>query len=87
MVVKKTLLDTFFKDKNGHVVILQTPNLPLIVWFVGTLLAKVIGGAVFSALAFCALLFWALIEIGWGSSYFRRVLGLVVLAVIIVNRI
>ncbi|HMS49878.1 MAG TPA: hypothetical protein PKA02_00360 [Candidatus Saccharibacteria bacterium] len=86
-MTRKTLWDAFVKDKSGRVVILQTPNLPLIIWFVGALLAKVIGGSVFSTLAFCSLLLWASLEIGWGDSYFRRVLGLVVLAVIIVNRI
>ena len=35
---KQTLLDKFFRDSNGNIVITQPPNPPIIVWGVASLL-------------------------------------------------
>lgn len=81
--MSRTLWDRFWRDKDGKVVVWQNPNLPLIIWFVCTIL-----GYVFSAgklnefleiLAFGAIFTWSWLEITSGVNYFRRSLGMVVL--------
>lgn len=80
----RTLLDRFVRDpRTGRVVVAQRPNPPLVAWGVLTL-----GAAVTSshsqALSWAgtgALVAWSADEVLRGASPFRRVLGLVVLAV------
>ncbi|HMH31026.1 MAG TPA: hypothetical protein VK534_00940 [Methylomirabilota bacterium] len=73
----------FWKDKNGKVVAWQWPNLPLWVWIATTGLGFVLpAGGIANAVSLAgkaAIIIWALIEIIWGASYFRRLLGLIVL--------
>lgn len=83
-------MNKFFTDKQGRVVIVQAPNVPIIVWFLSSIAAKLTSGGVsenFQLLSFVALISWAALEIFWGDSYFRRVLGLVVLAFTIFGRL
>lgn len=79
----------FFTDKNGSIVVFQRPNLPIIAWLLFLGLAKIWQTgrwhSVFSAASTISLIFWALIEIFWGASYFRRVLGVIVLGVIFLH--
>jgi hypothetical protein len=74
---------SFFKDKDGNVVIWQWPNLPLASWIIFKLLSMVFKtGHVktgFESLSMAALFTWAYLEITSGSSYFRRVLGVVII--------
>jgi hypothetical protein len=85
------LFDKIFRDGHGNIIIAQTPNLPLILWIIATLLksvitsAKVSGGLDF--LAFGALFTWAWLEIFEGVNYFRRALGLLVLISIMFSKI
>jgi len=82
-------LSNFFKDKNGRVVIAQTPNLPLI----GFILFTVFNYAwsnnqpkmhyLFELLSFGFIFTWAWLEITSGVNYFRRTLGLLVLIMVI----
>lgn len=77
------ILKTFVKDKHGKVVMWQAPNMPIVAWAVFTLAARVAQGplhTVFSACGTTALIIWATLEIIAGASYFRRTLGLAVLA-------
>lgn len=77
----------FFKDKNGQVVICQTPNSPLIGWIIFTILSLLVGThqpkihELFVMLRFGFIFTWAWLEITSGVNYFRRVLGLVVLII------
>jgi hypothetical protein len=86
-----TLFDKTFRDQNGDVVIAQPPNLPLIVWFVASLLKllptgdKIDSGLEF--LAFGALFVWAWQELFDGVNYFRRSLGLLVLVGMMTSKI
>lgn len=80
----------FFKDKKGRVVIFQRPNLLISVWAVVTLLGKATDNSLQNLLglvAYGAIFAWAWLEVSQGASYFRRVLGLVVLVVSIKSRI
>ena len=75
----------FFKDKQGKIVIAQTPNLPLIGWALFTILAwfwqnnKYEIHNLFTLLAFGFIFTWCYLEITSGVNTFRRILGVVVL--------
>lgn len=74
-------LPSFFRDKSGHVVITQFPNISLWVWGIFMLLSRFVQGDLQAALGFvarAALVFWAAQEIFTGSSPFRKVLGVIV---------
>ena len=78
----RSLWDRTWKDKQGHIVVWQMPNIPLIAWAVLTFLSLLVTGRladIFSWLGSAALISWALIEIFKGTNYFRRALGLLVL--------
>jgi hypothetical protein len=79
-------MDKFFKAKNGRVVIWQTPNIPLWGWIICRVLGLVIKdgsvGTGLSKLGTSFLFAWALLELLKGESYFRRVVGALVLAAI-----
>jgi hypothetical protein len=85
--MENTLVDKTFRDSNGNIVIAQMPNLPLIVWFVTSLLALIITtgkiNTVLDVLANGSLFTWAWLELFQGVNYFRRALGLSVLIGII----
>jgi hypothetical protein len=84
-VNSETLLDFWdklWKDKNGDVVIWQTPNVPLIGWAVLTIICIFTSGKasdIFGALGDASLVIWSLLEIFKGVNYFRRILGVIVL--------
>ena len=79
----QTLFDKFFRDSNGNIVIVQPPNLPIIVWSIVSLLKLFFtGGSIHLGLdliAFGSLFTWAWMELFQGVNYFRRMLGFVVL--------
>lgn len=77
--------------KNEKYIFAQTPNLPIIVWFVTLLLLffpiPKLFGEIISLISFGAIFTWAWLEIFEGVNLFRKVLGVVVLTIIIINRI
>ncbi|MEY9929829.1 hypothetical protein ABH926_004469 [Catenulispora sp. GP43] len=76
----------FWRDADGKVVIAQAPNIPLIGWLVFAALAWISGGHWRSGAGFVSSAFlftWAYLELTQGVNYFRRLLGLVVLAVVV----
>jgi len=86
MQVKKAIRK-FVSDKNGKVVIVKSPNLPLVGWFMCLAVAQFMAhgylrtGLLNLSAAFIFL--WAYLEITQGDSYFRRLLGLIVMVVVI----
>lgn len=81
---------SFFRNKEGDIVVMQTPNAPLIIWFIGLLVAKYTEGniqEIASGASFGALLVWASLEIYSGVNYFRRTLGAVVLVFTLYSRL
>lgn len=88
-MTKAALWDKFWKDKDGRVVIWQNPNLPLWTWIACTGLALLINEGQFrdviGLIGFMALITWAVLEILQGINYFRRFLGLAVLAAIVIS--
>ncbi|HSX44303.1 MAG TPA: hypothetical protein VLE69_03340 [Candidatus Saccharimonadales bacterium] len=82
--------NTFWRDKDGKVAIWQSPNIPLLSWVVFLMLAKLFTSGQlhrgFAFLSTASIFIWSYLEITSGKSYFRRLLGLVVLLSIIVSR-
>ncbi len=79
---QQDIWDRTWKDKNGHIVIWQTPNAWLIGWAVLTVLSLLVNGRtadIFSVIGSVSLIAWASLEVFKGVDYFRRALGLVVL--------
>jgi hypothetical protein len=85
MVEKFTPLRKFFSDKDGKLAILQAPNTLLIVWLLFLALSHILHPGHWLTLAQvvskAAIIIWAILEVYSGASPFRRVLGIVVLAV------
>jgi hypothetical protein len=86
---RHSALGRFFRNpETGEVVVAQPPNVPLLVWFAATAIRLVFAphGALATAISVIAtvsLILWSLLEIDRGDSPFRRVLGGVVLAAIV----
>jgi hypothetical protein len=74
-----------FETKQGEIVIMQVPNVPLILALVADLVAYLTAGQVHEVsnwIARALFAVWALMEIGWGVNPFRRMLGAIVLALV-----
>jgi hypothetical protein len=88
--MNNTLLDQVFRDDSGKFVLIQPPNLLIMVWLGSTLLKMVFTmGRInigLDAVAFGALFAWAWEELFQGVNYFRKGLGLLLLVATIVSR-
>lgn len=86
MIYSMKLIRYFFADKNGKMVLAQKPNVPLLAWAVLLLLSKLLppGGWQSWAgyISTASLVIWAVLEVGWGVTPFRRTLGTVVLGIV-----
>jgi len=88
MGVMREKLNHFFRDKNGKVVVWQSPNPLLYAWIVFAIIAMLLRSGSraqsgFEHLRTIVLFAWAYSEITEGVNYFRRMLGTVVLATIV----
>jgi hypothetical protein len=87
----KTVIEKFFKDSKGNVVVIQKPNVTLLVSLLAMVFAKIFSSGqthtIFSLVSFGALFVWAILEIFDGTNYFRRLLGLVVLFAMLYTRL
>lgn len=81
------LFDKLFKNKDGKIVIWQNPNILLWIWILTTAVDLLIKhGSLHSSLRHlgdAALFAWAYLEIRSGESIIRRILGVIVMAVVI----
>jgi len=85
---RASFIDKCFKAPNGKQGLWQTPNAPLIVWFVALILGKLLDGKpadFMQAVQFGAIFTWAWLEVFQGVSYFRRALGAVVLVLSVMS--
>lgn len=79
----------FFKNAQGRIVLFQSPNSPLIGWFLFTILNLVWRNNppnihyLFAMLSFGFIFTWAWLEITSGVNYFRRALGFLVLIIVL----
>ena len=89
--METTLFDRIFRDDTGSIVIAQPPSLPLLVWLAAAGINLLPTGgnveAFLDALSFGALFTWAWLELFQGVNYFRRSLGLIVLAAMLVSKL
>lgn len=87
----KVLLHESIYNKDGQIVLLQLPNVPLLIFLVASVLTRVLPSGstndVFKSLAFGSIFTWACLEIFTGVNYFRRVLGLLVLGLSIMSAV
>ncbi len=78
-----TLINRFFRNSEGKIIIIQKPNLPIFIWTLASLLKLVFTtGRInlgLEAIAFASLFSWAWGELFEGVNYFRRGLGLLVI--------
>ena len=76
----------FWRDADGRVVVVQFPNIPLAGWLLFALLGRVADSVWWkngtSGVSTAFLFVWAYLELMQGVNYFRRLLGLCVLAVV-----
>lgn len=88
---KDSLVDRCFRDSQGRIIVIQSANLPLKLWFYFGLASWVLGrfsiGYYFGLARDISLIYWAYLEIRHGVNLWRRFLGLVILIVVIVGRI
>ena len=87
----RSAVSRFFRNpETGEVVVGQRPNAPLLMWLVATLVRLVFSphgvvGTTVSVVGTVSLIVWSLLEIARGDSPFRRVVGGLVLAAIVVR--
>ena len=79
-VLRRAFDWTFRSRDHGRIVVAQFPNRPLWLFLGLTLLHRVLApdgatGTALRAAATAALVWWAVLELGWGVNPFRRVLG------------
>jgi hypothetical protein len=81
--------DRILKNKDGKVVLWQNPNLPLWGWVIFSVLGVVFKHgnlhSGFQYLGKASLFTWAYLEIRSGESMFRRALGLLIMAGILIG--
>lgn len=74
----KAFIDWLIRGEDGKAAIIQWPNLPLITWFICSVLAHFTDGSIktgFSTLSTGFIVAWCYLEISGGASPFRRILG------------
>jgi hypothetical protein len=85
---QRSLWDKTWRDRRGRIVLWQRPNVWLIGWLVLTFISLLFTGRrsdVFSWLGSASLIIWSLLEVFKGVNYFRRALGLLVLAMSVMS--
>jgi len=91
MISMKNLARWLFQDDTGKYVIGQPPNLPIYLMLVGFIVSWVASGGIVNTAAdllfFGAAFTWSYLEIGFGDSKIRRILGAIVLVAIFASRL
>lgn len=87
-MINHTFLN-IFKDRHGHTVMIQKPNLAITSWAVFKIISVFVSNGElqdsFSYLANAFLFTWAYLEIRSGVNTFRKLLGLGVLLIILAS--
>jgi len=88
--VPKLYRNRLFYDQQNQLVLIQWPNIPLLIWLIGTIVVRLTTGTtqlLLSTVATTSLTIWAVLEMISGVNYFRKCLGIVIFMYIIVSRI
>jgi hypothetical protein len=85
----RSLWDKIWRDNDDNVVIVQMPNIWLILWFVFDVISLMTASkSLASKTHFVATIFlgvWALLELIKGADYFRQILGAVFVGLTILS--
>ncbi|MFI5270771.1 MAG: hypothetical protein ACHQT9_01865 [Candidatus Saccharimonadales bacterium] len=85
----RSIWDKFWRDSDDNVVIVQMPNIWIILWFVFEVISFMSAStSVATKTHFIATIFlgiWALLELLKGADYFRQILGLVFVVLTILS--
>lgn len=77
-----SIINRFIRGKDGHIHIVEFPNIPIFGWFILMIAANLIANnstkLAVSHLSLAFLAIWSYLEIAHGLSYFRRTLGIIV---------
>ena len=88
-VINKLKNQSFFKDTNGNIVLWQLPNAPLWGWLLFKVLPLLTSSEQLryglQQISMAFIFTWAYLEMSDGVNYFRRLLGLIVLAAIVMS--
>ena len=90
LATQQSIIHTFFRDDEGNLAIWEVPNVPLIVAMVVAVLQLLTTGKFSSLMGlifFGAIFTWSWLEIAYGVSLFRRVLGVIVIIAIVWTRL
>jgi len=83
------VVQSFFKDRDGHWAIIAFPNALLLAWLASVILTKFIQDGKahdgLSLLGSATLFAWAYLELTEGVSSFRRVVGAIILLTVSVG--
>lgn len=83
----KRFANKFFKDKDGKVVLAQSPNLPILGWFMFMIIGYFIAAGALrdgiTKLSSAFLFLWAYLEITDGVTFFRRFLGAIIMTAVV----
>ncbi len=86
---KKSAFSNFFRNSDGEIIIFQPPNVPLVVWFVCSVVSRLTDvrliDQILGIFGGLALMVWAVLEITKGVTPFRKVLGVAILVAMIVG--
>lgn len=80
----------FWEDVQGKVIVWQSPNIWLATWFItmvaGWFLPLGWPQKLLSYVSLLSLIVWAVLELTKGVNYFRRLIGLLVLLLLLAGR-
>jgi len=86
----KRFLKYFFQDNTGKYAVAQPPNVPVYIIIITYLLLRVVPAGsmhgVLEAINSGAVFLWAYLEIVYGESLFRRILGVIVMTVFLIGK-
>lgn len=85
----KRLVNKLIRNKDNQIVVWQSPNLVLSGWFAFLVLAYFATAGILKIglmdLSTACLFAWSYLEITQGASYFRRLLGTIVILNIVIS--
>ena len=87
ILLNNRFLKKIFYNQQGELALAAVPNPPLIIWAAATIAGHFFWHRALGLIALAAIVIWAFLEIFRGVNYFRRALGVVVLAVTLWSRL
>jgi len=85
----KKFAKKFFEDMDGKVVLVQSPNLPILGWFIFMIIGYFIAAGALrdgvTILSGAFLFLWAYLEITDGATFFRRFIGATIMIAVVIG--